>query len=205
MPSVKVERLTVGEMAVNCYIVENTQNQECVIVEPGADADRIIRSVGNRKPAAVLLTHGHFDHIGAVDAVCSHFQIPLYVHEGDAPKLNDPDANVSRLFGRPVVQNTQPVLLHGGEMLELAGMTLQVLHTPGHSAGGVCYVLPEGQGILTGDTLFANGYGRTDFADGDFGTLTRSLRMLMRLSPRQTSYPGHDTFGMVGRAETEEH
>lgn len=205
MPSVKVERLTVGEMAVNCYIVENTQNQECVIVDPGADADRIIRTVGERKPAAVLLTHGHFDHIGAVDAVCSHFQIPLYVHEGDASKLNDPETNVSRLFGRPVVQNTQPVLLHGGEMLELAGMTLQVLHTPGHSAGGVCYALPEGQGILTGDTLFANGYGRTDFADGDLGTLYKSLRMLMRLSPRQTSYPGHDAFGTVGRGEAEEH
>lgn len=204
MPSIGVDRLMVGDLGVNCYIVENHETGECFIVDPGAEPERIVKSVGERRPTAVLLTHGHFDHIGAVDAVCSHYGIPLYMHREDAPKLTDADANVSRLFGCPVVQQTEPVLLEGGEKLALAGMELEVLHTPGHSRGGVCYVLPENQGVLTGDTLFAHGYGRTDFADGDFATLCRSLRQLLRLSPKRITYPGHDEPGLVGRNAVED-
>lgn len=98
---------------------------------------------------------------------------------------------------------TRPHLLHGGETLSLAGMDLRVLHTPGHSAGSVCYLLPDGQGVLTGDTLFAHGYGRTDFADGSFHALKESLRALFHLSPRQAAYPGHEEAGTVGRDPVE--
>lgn len=204
MPSIAVERLVVGALGVNCYIVENKDTHECFVVDPGDEAARIIRQIGQRKPAAVLLTHGHFDHIGAVDEVCAHFQIPLYMHEADAPKLTDASANVSALFGAPLIQRTQPVLLQGGETLQLAKMDIRVLHTPGHSAGGVCYLLPGGQGILTGDTLFAHGYGRTDFEDGDFAVLVQSIRTLMRLTPPMITYPGHDVEGTVGRNPVEE-
>lgn len=204
MPRIGVDRLLVGDMGVNCYIVENQDSKECFIVDPGAEPDRIIRAIGDRKPAAVLLTHGHFDHIGAVDAICSHYGIPLYIHREDAPKLTDADANVSGLFGFPIVQQTEPVMLNGEESVTLAGIELQVLHTPGHSRGCVCYMLPDDQGILTGDTLFANGYGRTDFADGDFAALCQSLRRLMRLTPKRITYPGHDAPGVVGRDVVED-
>lgn len=199
MPKISVERLVVGELAVNCYLVENMETQECFIVDPGAEAQRIIRQVGERKACAVLLTHGHYDHIGAVDEVCAHFGIPAYIHAGDAAKLGDAMANVSAVFGEPLTQSTVPKLIEEEGVLALAGIELQIMHTPGHSNGCICCILPDGQGILTGDTLFAHGYGRTDFADGDFGMLHQSLRRLFRLTPKMTAYPGHDAPGMVGR------
>ena len=199
MPQITVDCLVVGEIAVNCYIVENTETHECVIVDPGAEAGRIIQCVGDRKPAAVLLTHGHYDHIGAVDEVCAHYQIPLYMHPLDADKLGDPNANVSSRFGSPLTQKTLPLAVEGGQKITLGGMELEVIHTPGHTAGGVCYRLAENQGVLTGDTLFAHGYGRTDLPDGDFSVLHQSLRMLFRLTPKMICYPGHDIPGMVGR------
>ncbi|MEG0901974.1 MAG: MBL fold metallo-hydrolase, partial [Clostridia bacterium] len=99
MPALSVETVIVGEMQVNCYLVENKEKQELLIVDPGAEGERIIAAVGKRKPVAVLLTHAHFDHIGAVDAVCGRFGIPLYVHAEDADKLSDPAKNVSDAFG----------------------------------------------------------------------------------------------------------
>lgn len=198
MPKIAVERLVVGELAVNCYIVSNMEKRECFIVDPGAEAQRIIQRVGDRKACAVLLTHGHYDHIGAVDEVCAHFGIPAYIHAGDAAKLGDAMGNVSAVFGESVTQNTVPVVIEEG-VLTLADIEMQVLSTPGHSNGSICCILPDGQGILTGDTLFAHGYGRTDFADGDFGMLHQSLRRLFRLTPKMTAYPGHDVPGVVGR------
>ena len=112
--------------------------------------------------------------------------------------------NVARLFGREVTVQTPPKPLLGGETLCLAGMNIGVMHTPGHSAGSVCYLLPENQGVLTGDTLFDHGYGRTDFPDGSFSMLRESLRALYHLSPRQTAYPGHGGPGSVGRDRTED-
>ena len=198
MAGIYVECLPVGAFQENCYLVVNAETRECLIVDPGAEGERIIRAAQEYKPAAVLLTHAHWDHIGAVDAVCGHFGIPLYVHEADAPKLTDSTKNVARQFGCDVTVATRPHLLHGGETLFLADMELRVLHTPGHSAGSVCYLLPQGQGVLTGDTLFAHGYGRTDFADGSFHELKESLRALFHLSPRQVAYPGHEEAGTVG-------
>ena len=203
MPRIYVKCLPVGEFQENCYLVINEDAQACVIVDPGAEGERIIRAVGSLKPAAVLLTHAHWDHIGAVDAVCGHFAIPLYVHEADAPKLTDSVANVARQFGYEMTVATRPVTLRGGETLVLAGMDIAVMHTPGHSAGSVCYLLPQGQGVLTGDTLFAHGYGRTDFADGSFHELKESLRALFHLTPRQIAYPGHEEAGTVGRDPVE--
>lgn len=197
MPQIAVQRLVVGELAVNCYVVENRDTKECLIVDPGADAERILRAVGDRKPVAVLLTHAHYDHIGAVDALCEHYGIPVYVHEKDAAKLADPIANVSSAFGAPLTQRTQPALL--GDSIDMAGLMIEVLHTPGHSAGSVCYRLPDNAGLISGDTLFAHGYGRTDFADGDFAALHQSLRVLFRLTPQMPLYPGHDVPGLVGR------
>lgn len=199
MPQITVDCLVVGEIAVNCYIVENQETQECVIVDPGAEAERIIACVGQRKPAAVLLTHGHYDHIGAVDEICARYGIALYMHPLDAGKLTDPVGNVSRRFGSPLTQKTVPHPIEEGQMITLAGMDLEILHTPGHTAGGLCIRLPENQGVLTGDTLFAHGYGRTDLPDGDFGVLHQSLRRLFRLTPKMICYPGHDIPGVVGR------
>jgi len=204
LAQVKVECLPVGEMGVNCYIVENTQTRQCLIVDPGASGARILSLLGERKPCAVLLTHGHFDHIGAVDEVCSSLQVPLYIHRGDLDKLTDPYANVGRIFGVELTVNTPGIPLEDGDVIDDAGFPVKVLHTPGHSEGSVCYLLPCDAGIITGDTLFAHGYGRTDFSDGSFMKLKASLRTLFHLSPRMTAYPGHDEPGVVGRDKAED-
>lgn len=199
MPSIKVECLHVGEQQMNCYLVVNTDTDELIIVDPGADGDRIIQKVGFRTPVAVILTHAHFDHIGAVEMVCEEYQIPLYVHRDDEAKLMSPDKNCGRMFGRNIVVRTGATLLEGGEHLTLAGIDLLVMHTPGHSAGSCCYLLPNGKGLLSGDTLFNHGYGRTDFEDGSFSTLKQSLKLLFNLTPKMPLYPGHEEAGIVGR------
>ena len=186
---------------MNCYVVENAATRQVVIVDPGADAPRIIADVADRRPAAVLLTHGHYDHIGAVDAVCARYGIPVYIHPTDAPKLTDPALNVGAEFGFDVRVATKPLLVEDNQTLRLAGLNIRVLHTPGHSAGSVCYLLPENAGLLCGDTLFNGGYGRYDFADGDFTALKNSLRRILYLHPRIPAYPGHGASTFAGRDE----
>jgi hydroxyacylglutathione hydrolase len=196
---VRVETLHVGEYFMNCYLVENTDTRQLVIVDPGADAGRIADAAGDRKPAAVLLTHGHYDHIGAVDAICGRYRIPFYIHEADAPKLTDPALNVGAEFGYDVHVETKPLFVTDNQVLTLAGMKITVLHTPGHSKGGVCYLLPENAGLMCGDTLFDGGYGRFDFVDGDFSELKNSLRRILYMHPRMPAYPGHGGPTFAGR------
>ena len=199
--SILVHTLPVGEFQMNCYLVENTATGECVIVDPGADGARIIDACAGKTPVAVLLTHGHWDHIGAVDAVCARFDIPVFIHAADAAKLTDPRLNVATEFGHGTRVVTRPALLTDNQVLPLAGMDITVLHTPGHSKGSVCYLLPDGAGLLCGDTLFNGGYGRYDFADGDFSELKTSLRRILFMHPRVPAYPGHGDPTFAGRDE----
>ncbi len=197
---INVETLCLGgTYEMNCYLAENTETRELIIVDPGAEAGRIIEAVGERTPVAALITHGHFDHFAAADAVCERYQIPLYIHALDAPKLTDAVKNESRTFGFNVTIQTNPVPVTDGQVLTLGGMEITVLHTPGHSKGGACYLLPENQGIFCGDTLFFQGYGRHDFGDGDFSDLKQSLRRLMNLRPRIPAYPGHGKPTFAGK------
>lgn len=197
--SILVETLRVGEYAMNCYLVENTDTRGVVLVDPGADAPRIRVALAGRTPVAVLLTHGHYDHIGAVDAICDAYRIPLYIHPGDIPKLTDPHLNVGDEFAHDTTVHTAPTPVADNQTLVLAGMPITVLHTPGHSKGSVCYLLPDNAGLLCGDTLFDGGYGRYDFVDGDFGELKNSLRRILYMHPRMVAYPGHGGTTFAGR------
>lgn len=198
MPKIKVDTVCVGPVETNCYLVENEETSELLIIDPGDEAARIILAIGDRRPAAVLLTHGHFDHIGAADELCARYMIPLYMHEYDIPKLTDPALNESVTFGARVTVHTPAKALHDGDELNLGGMALRVLHTPGHSRGSCCYLLGD-ECVFCGDTLFDGGYGRTDFADGDFAALRESLRKLLHLSPARIAYPGHGASTRAGR------
>ena len=122
--SIRVETLHVGEYSMNCYLVENTDTREVVLVDPGADGRRIIADVGSRKPVAVLLTHGHYDHIGAVDTVCSHYGIPVYIHSADVPKLTNPALSVGAEFGYDTRVSTAPTPITDNQVLTLGGMRI---------------------------------------------------------------------------------
>lgn len=181
--------LTVGELATRCYVLWLEGRDDCLVIDPGAEAETIRRACGGKRIAAILLTHGHFDHIGAVRELMAEDTV-LAVHRLDAPLLSDPQANVSWMLGRSVTAPAPTRLLEEGDEVEAAGMTLQVLHTPGHTPGGVCYAL--GENLFTGDTMFDRGYGRTDLPGGDEAALIRSLRRLTSLRRTCRIFAGHE-------------
>lgn len=201
MSTPHVQAVVVGDGQTNCYLVENRDTEEVLIVDPGAQGAAVMEAVGNRKPVAILLTHGHYDHIGGVDEVCAHFGVPVYLHSLDLPMLGDAALNVSERFAaQPFMVQTPALALEDGQTLLLGDMQITVIHTPGHTPGSCCFLLPEGGGqLLCGDTLFDGGYGRTDLPGGCFRDLKNSFRRLLALTPRMTAYPGHGPTTFAGR------
>ena len=186
--SLNVRRVSVGLLGTNCYLLSLPERDDCLVIDPGAEPEKIREAAGDRRIAAILLTHGHFDHIGAVDALMTP-ETRLLVHEADAPMLKDPELNVCWMLEQTIICESTPELLREGDTVEAAGISLKVLHTPGHTPGGVCY---EGPGVLfTGDTLFDNGYGRTDLPGGSMTELRQSLRRLMPYRETHRIYGGH--------------
>lgn len=183
-----VERVPVGPLGTNCYIIAAADRSDCVIIDPGADAARIRQALMGRTLAAILLTHGHFDHIGAVDELMET-NPRLFIHRDDAPLLSSPELNASWLMGSPVICHAQPELLSDGDQLSVAGLSIDVLHTPGHTPGGACYII--GNDLFSGDTLFEHGYGRTDLAGGNESALIASLRRLWPLTRDHRIHGGH--------------
>ena len=187
----QIKSVTVGPVATCCYILSREDRPDCLVIDPGADPERILRAVGEKQIAAILLTHGHFDHIGAVSALKGE-DTPLLVHELDAPMLGDPDLNVSRyLLRRNITAPPATDLLQEGNRRNLAGLEIEVLHTPGHTPGSVCYRIENE--LFTGDTLFEQGWGRTDFPGGDEHALFASLRRIMPIAQTIPFHPGHET------------
>ena len=183
------KELTVGPIGTRCYLLGADDSPDCVVIDPGAEAPRIRRAAEGRSLSAILLTHGHFDHIAAVRDLMDP-GVRLFIHPLDAPMLSDPDLNAGRsLMGVPVTAPAPTDTVSEGDRLSLAGLEIEVLHTPGHTPGGVCYRI--GSHLFTGDTLFDHGWGRTDLPGGDEHALFASLRRLMPLARTLTVHPGH--------------
>lgn len=182
----EIQALQVGSIPTNCYLVFDPGRTDALVIDPGDNPERIFAALNGRTPAAVLLTHGHFDHTGALSAFAG---VPIYIHEADAPMLSDPHLSVGDGNGDLRPRPAATHLLADGEQLHLAGLDIAVLHTPGHTPGGVTYQI--GDTLFTGDTLFAHGYGRTDLPGGDFSALRRSLRRLLHLAGDFRVFPGH--------------
>lgn len=189
----KIEQYCVGQVATNCYFIINNEMKEMLIVDPGDSAqmlaDRIRRE--NLEPKAVLLTHGHFDHAMAAEELAEMFGIKIYAHEAEKDTLKDPGKNVSLMIGLRDVYHAD-VFVKDEEILELAGMELKVLHTPGHTAGGCCYYLEKEKVLFSGDTLFCQSVGRTDFPGGSMSGIVRSIKDKLMVLPDEVKvYPGH--------------
>ncbi|MBE6764127.1 MAG: MBL fold metallo-hydrolase [Ruminococcaceae bacterium] len=180
--------IPVGELSTNCYLVSDA-NGTAVAIDPGADAAAIRRALEEHslQLRGILLTHAHFDHIGAVAALAN--TIPVFCHTLDAPALRDGRLNLSAFFGCPVAAVADAVCIEDGDELSFGEMTFTVLHTPGHTVGSVCF--QSGDVLFAGDTLFCESIGRTDFPGGDLQAMRASLRRLASLDSHTRVYPGH--------------
>ena len=173
----------VGEYEANCTIVEDAHGRPW-IVDPGADGAEILRRLAGREPSGILLTHAHFDHVGAVMALQEAWpSLPLYVHPADVPMLGHPANAMPPAYPQiPTPHNVRDC-----RSQDFA----EVIETPGHTPGGVCYYFPSDALLFSGDTLFAGSIGRTDFPGGSLPQLLESLKRLAGLPPETVVVPGH--------------
>jgi hydroxyacylglutathione hydrolase len=200
-----------GSFAANCYLLATAPGSECLIIDPGQDAEQGIDEIIERyrlRPAAVLLTHGHIDHIWSVAPVCGAKDIPAYIHPEDRGMLTDPARGLAlgpgqQLFGGLTFTEPDDVIeLTDGMTIQLAGIDLIVDHAPGHTRGSVAFRLPPGaeEGVIfTGDLLFAGSIGRTDLPGGDYETILTSLaRVCLPLPDETVVLSGHGPQTTIG-------
>ncbi|MDD2690060.1 MAG: MBL fold metallo-hydrolase [Candidatus Omnitrophica bacterium] len=194
-----LETVCVGQMQVNCYILAARDNSGAVIIDPGDDARKIKRILEKHKlnPAFIINTHGHYDHIGADD----EFGVPVYVHAKDSPLLKNPELNLSSFFLSAYSVKERIIELEDKKTVEFGELQLEVIHTPGHTPGGICLLMkkPENKILFTGDTLFYRGIGRADFRGADEASLIKSIKeRLLTLADDTVIYPGHGPSSTIG-------
>jgi len=182
----KIETLVLGALQTNCYLVSREGSSEVLVIDPAAEPEKIRAAAGERKIAAILLTHGHFDHTGALSAFAG---VPIYMHPADEIMLTDPVWSVGFKFGDDKKRPPATDFVQEGTKLHLAGLDISVLHLPGHTLGGVAYRM--GDHLFTGDTLFRHAYGRVDHAGGDLSVLLSSVKRLLKMEEDLIVYPGH--------------
>jgi hydroxyacylglutathione hydrolase len=192
--ALEVEMLTVGQIAENTFLVRPAGGEKLLVVDPGEEPERILAAVEatGAEVEAILLTHTHFDHIGAVAPVARATGAPVYCPELEVPILADIMAYVPWEGFGPYESYAADETVAGGEALALAGLTLDVIFTPGHSPGHVTYSVRDEDAIFSGDVLFQGSVGRVDLPGGDWPTLARSISALLaRFDDDTAVYPGH--------------
>ena len=179
-----IKTLPVGMLETNCYIVTDEDSKKCAIIDPGADSNEILNYIetNNLKPAAIFLTHGHYDHHMALDAVLEETGVPAYVHQEEVDR--------SGQGGRHVLRDNGKLSFYAeGDVINVGGLEFKILETPGHSRGSVTIMCEDA--LFTGDTLFRCECGRTDLEGGDDDVMMKSLKRLSELDGDYEVYPGH--------------
>ncbi len=196
-----LERLEVGELQVNCYILAESENSGAIIIDPGKEESKINRVLAKHKlhPVMIINTHGHIDHIGCDDS----FNVPVYIHRLDSVLLKDPDLNLSSFLmsSFKVDKGTEIKTVEDKDIIELGKLKLMVIHTPGHTPGGISLFLDNRQVkiLFSGDALCYRSIGRTDFPGAEEKTLVSSIKeKLFKLPPETIVYPGHGPSSTIG-------
>jgi glyoxylase-like metal-dependent hydrolase (beta-lactamase superfamily II) len=200
----KIDYLILGGYQTNCYVLRNDESaRDCLILDPGLEAEELLEFLDEQKlnPAAVVLTHGHIDHIAGVALLRDRYpEIKVYIHNLDAEMLTEPINNLSSMTGSAFVTEPEDVSLQEGDVIDQAGVKLLVLHTPGHTPGGISLYSKQDGVVFVGDTLFADSIGRTDFPGGSMSQLLKSVREKLFTLPENTQvYPGHGPATTIAR------
>lgn len=196
------KQIPLGPLQTNCYVLFN-ENKEAVIFDPGGHGDVLNAwlSDNNLQPLAVLLTHAHFDHIGAVEDVRQKWNIPVYLHESEQDWLTDPEKNGSSRFLGDAAIKAEPadVFITKESELNIGSFHFTLFHTPGHSPGSISFYHKETKTVFSGDVLFESGIGRTDLPGGDYETLITSINEALMPLPEETSVAcGHGNVTTIG-------
>ncbi len=183
-----LKSIIVGAVEANCYLFGDEQTREVAIIDPGADAEKIKKCLKQNNYLArfIINTHGHIDHIGAND----RFNLPIFIHKDDASFLDNPEKNLSLWMGNSYRSPAASRLLKDGDKIKIGYLILEVIHTPGHTPGGIC--LRCENILFSGDTIFCGGIGRTDMPGGSEAVLLKSIKeKLFSIDEEITIYPGH--------------
>ncbi|MGI6678629.1 MAG: MBL fold metallo-hydrolase [Dehalobacterium sp.] len=199
-----IHELQVGMIGTNCYLVASQETKEAMVIDPGDEADRIFQLAEKHgyKITIILNTHGHWDHIGGNKTLKELTQAPILIHESDDAYLTDSKLNLGSLFGNQGESPKADRLLREGDIVTVGNLTFKVLHTPGHTPGGISLV--GDKVVFVGDTLFKGSIGRTDFTGGSFSILISSIKnKLITLDDDLLVYPGHGPHTTIGQEKKE--
>lgn len=190
---ITVQKLVLGDLATNTYIITDDESSESAVVDPAIDSDELLASLENKNVKYILLTHGHFDHIGGVNLVKEKTGAKVVIHKEDEEMLHDGDKNeFKRNFDYDMTPIYADILVEDDTELMLGDSKIKVLHTPGHTKGGVCYIFVDDRLLFSGDTLFKLTAGRTDLYGGNARTELMSLAKIGSLEGDYAVYPGHE-------------
>lgn len=199
MELLEITKLEVSPFLSNCYLLKNASNEEGIVIDPGDDLEVILTTVKEKKITLkqILLTHGHLDHIMAVAELSRQLNLPVFAHSAEEQLLQNAPAQ-AQMFGLPPVEvPTVTDWFNDGDVLRLIGLEIKVLHTPGHSPGGSCFLIDNS--IFVGDTIFQASIGRTDLPGGDYHQLIQSIKSKLFPFPDDTKlYPGHGEITTIG-------
>lgn len=195
----KVIRIPAGIYAANCYIIYSETTKDGIIVDPGGDADVIFKTIeeNHLKINHIILTHGHGDHIGGVMELLDILKVPLLVHEDDVDMISDAKMNLSNIMPIGAVELSPDKVVKDGDIILFGDLEAEIIHTPGHTRGGICIKIEEN--LITGDTLFQGSIGRTDLEGGDYDTIIKSIKEKLLIFPDNTIvWPGHGVQTTIG-------